>query len=346
MKTHKYSFYRGGIIKFLIALACLTSTASYGEVIFSDNFDATPDWQNVGSQRCNWIGWDKDTGDTSCANVPRNFDLMYMDERNKTTPMCSINSQAARGASGKGLKVTDESNGSSYQWGSDCQLAKVLPKQFPEVWASFYIHYNPNMNWGKNQTKSKIFRIGHYNPFVINGTTRTSVFNTNGDTSKGPTTSGLVFFDIKSLFSTGARMRFQQSTRCANNYKCGDYKQDWETDIIGKSDYSWKNTLGDNQWHHIEIRVKMNSFPGAGDGIFEQYFDGVLQTKRADIPWRMAGVDPSVVTGFNMFTIAGNSSNIWAGTTNEEQWMYDIDDVMICTSRCSGSPPLPPTIAQ
>ena len=344
MKAHSNFFNKHRLIKVLAASAGLVSISSHGEVIFSDSFDATPDWQNVGSQRCKWIG-DPHNGGASCANVPLNYDLMYMDDRNQTTPMCAINSQAARGTSGKGLRVTDESNGSSSQWGSDCQIAKILPQQFPEVWVSYYIHYNPNMIWANGTTKSKIFRIGHYNPFVINGTTETSVFNTNLNTNQGPTTSGLVFFDVKSLNSS-ARMRFQPSVRCAPTYKCGTYDDEWETDIKGKQDYSWGNTLGDNQWHHIEIRVKMNSAPGVGDGIFEQYLDGVLQTKQTDIPWRMSGVDPSVVTGFNMFTIAGNSNNVWAGNTNQEQWMYDVDDVKICTSRCSGSPPLPPSVTQ
>lgn len=96
------------LAKILAILVWFTSTASNGEMIFSDNFDATPDWQNVGSQRCHWIGWDEDSNDTSCASVPLNYDLMYMTDKNPVNPMCQINNKGARGSSGKGLRVYDE----------------------------------------------------------------------------------------------------------------------------------------------------------------------------------------------------------------------------------------------
>ena len=101
MKIHSFLFNKHHLIAFLAAFAWFTSTASYGEVVFSDNFDATPDWQNVGSQRCNYIGWDKDAGDNSCANLPLNYDLMYMSDENPTNPMCQINSKGKRGINGR-----------------------------------------------------------------------------------------------------------------------------------------------------------------------------------------------------------------------------------------------------
>jgi hypothetical protein len=348
MKIHSYLFSKHHLIKLLVAFVWLTSMASYGDVIFSDNFDATPDWQNHGSQRCNWIGWDKDAGDTSCANLPLNYDLMYMSDENPTNPMCQINSKGKRGVSGKGLKVYDESNGDDNSWGSDCQIAKYFPKQYPEVWASYYIHYNPNMIWDTGTKMSKIFRIGHYNPQVVDGTAQTSAFNTNNTSTKngglGDTTASLFFLDVKQVTSSDL-MRLQEAVRCGGEYKCGTYDEAWFQNFTGTPGDSWSDTLGDNKWHHIEVHVKMNSKVGANDGVLEVYFDGVLQTKANDIPWRMAGTK-STVTGFNMFTIAGNSNNVWAGQTNEEQWMYDVDDVTICTSRCpgTGAAPKPPII--
>lgn len=343
MKTHTYLFNKHHLIKLLVAFACLTSTVSYGEVIFSDNFDATPDWQNKGSQRCNWIGWDKDAGDTACANLPLNYDLMYMTDKNPTNPMCQINNKGARGLSGKGLRVYDESNGDRNSWGSDCQIAKYFPQQRPELWVSYYIYYNPNMIW--DGRLSKIFRIGHYNPLVVDGTAQTSTFNTNNDSKKngglGDTTAGLFFLDVKR--ESAQLMRLQQAVRCGGTYKCGTYDEAWFQNITGTSGLSWTKTLGDGRWHHIEIHVKMNSSVGTKDGILEVYFDNNLQTRRKNVPWRMAGTK-NTVTGFNMFTISGNSSNVWAGQSNAEQWMYDVDDLRVCTSRCpgAGSPPLPP----
>jgi len=347
MQIHTYLFNKHHLIKLLLAFACLTSTASYGQMIFSDNFDATPDWQNKGSQRCNYIGWDEDANDTSCANVPLNYDLIYMTDKNPANPMCQINNKGARGLNGKGLRVYDESNGDKNSWGSDCQIAKYFPQQYPELWVSYYIHYNPNMIWDSGTKMSKIFRIGHYNPLVVDGTAQTSAFNTNKSSSQngglGDTTAGLFFLDVKQVTSPEL-MRFQQAVRCGGEYKCGAYDEAWFQNFSGTPGDSWSQTLGDNRWHHIEAHVKMNSSVGANDGVLEVYFDGVLQTREKDIPWRMAGTK-SVVTGFNMFTLAGNSNNVWAGQSNEEQWMYDVDDVRVCTSRCpgAGAAPLPPS---
>jgi hypothetical protein len=336
MEKPIYLYHKYYLSKLLFAFAWLTSITSYGDVIFSDNFDATPDWHNVGSQRCNYIGWDKDAGDNSCANVPHNFDLMYMTDKNPAHPMCQINSSGARGGNGKGLRVYDESNGDKKSWGSDCQIAKYFQQQYPELWASYYIHYNPDMIWESGTKMSKIFRIGHYNPLVVDGTVKTSAFNTNNSNKKnggqGATTAGLFFLDVKQVDSS-ALMRLQEAVRCGGKYKCGSYDQAWFQNFSGTPGDSWSGTLGDNKWHHIEVGVKMNSTIGANDGVLKVYFDGVLQTSRNDIPWRMDGTKSSV-TGFNMFTIAGNSNNVWAGQSNEEQWMYDIDDLRICTSRC------------
>lgn len=335
MNKHIYLFGKHYHLKLLAAFVWLASTAAaYGDVIFSDNFDTTPDWQNIGSQRCKWIVADEGTRDTACANVPLNYDLMYVTDKNPTFPMCQITSAASKGINGKGLRLYDESNGRKNSWGSDCQIEKYLGQQYPEIWVSYYIHYNPNMIWHSGTGVSKIFRIGHYNPLVVDGTAKTSVFNTNKSSSKnsglGDTTAGIFFLYVK--HESSGLVRFQQGVRCSD-YKCGRYKEAWRQNITGTSGVSWGKTLGDDKWHHIEARVKMNSAVDTNDGVLELYFDSILQTRRDNIPWRMTGVK-NTVTGFNMISIGGNSHNIWAGQTNEEQWMYDFDDLRICTSRC------------
>ena len=117
--------------------------------------------------------------------------------------------------------------------------------------------------------------------------------------------------------------------------------------IAGAPDVSRIETLCDDKWHHIEARVKMNSTVGVNDGVREVYFDGTLQTKQNNVPWRMASIKDTV-TDFNMIIIGGNSHNVWVRQTNEEQWMYDVNDLNICTTRCPGpgAAPKPPTIQQ
>ncbi|MGI9286668.1 MAG: hypothetical protein ACR2P1_14880 [Pseudomonadales bacterium] len=313
-----------------LALLLLISMPSFGAVIFSDNFDATPDWQNDGSQRCNWIGFDQASGGDDCAKLPRNYDLVYVSDANPTKPMCEINAKGKRGGSGKGLRVTDESNGGRSKWGSDCQIAKYLGRQYSELWASFYIKYNPNMNYSG---ASKIFRVGHYRPTVVDGTEGISVFNTD------KTTESLGFLDTKQAYAD--IFRLNTALRCTPEYKCGSYDEAFESRFSPSE--SWRDTIGDGNWHLVEVQVVMNSAPGKGNGVWRVYWDGKLHSERTNVPWRMAGAD-SKVTGFNLFTIAGNSNNVWAGQTNAEQHMYDVDDVKVCTTRCGGgvSPASPP----
>ncbi len=321
-------------------------TASYSVVIFSDNFDASPDWQNQDGQRCVHKGHSSD----GCNNLPLNYDFIYVSDRNPTNPECQITSAAGKGSSGKGLRFYDESNGSPRQWGSECQIMKYLGTQYPELWVSYYVRYNPNMLWDDRfSTSLKTFRIGHYNPLVVDGTAGGggtvfgTAFNSQRNRGLGSTTAGLMFLNLR---RNSGSVSLNQNIRCGGSYNCrGLIQHDtWFQHIVGKPSVSWADTFGNNQWQHIEIRIKMNSSIGANDGILEVYLDGIRQAKRTDLPWRMSGTKSDVI-GFNMISIGGNSSNVWAGQSNEEQHLYDFDDLRVCTSRCpeTGSRPLPPS---
>ncbi len=331
----------------LLAVFLAWPTASHSEVIFSDNFDASPDWQNQDGQRCVHKGHSSD----GCNNLPLNYDFIYVVDKNPTNPQCKITSVAGRGSNGKGIRFYDESNGDARQWGSDCTIAKYLGTQHPELWVSYYVRYNPNMLWNDRWTMSlKTFRIGHYNPLVVDGTVGGAgtvfgtAFSSRRNRGLGSTTAGLLFLNL--MHNTRRGVSFNQNIRCGGSYNCGGFihRDTWSQNIVGKPGVLWADTFGNNQWQHIEIRVKMNSSIGANDGIVEVYLDDILQARRTDIPWRMAGTKSSV-TGFNMVQMGGNTSNVWAGQSNDEQHMYDFDDLRVCTSRCpeTGSRPLPPS---
>ncbi|MFT7645226.1 MAG: hypothetical protein ACI9BF_000902 [Candidatus Paceibacteria bacterium] len=313
--------------------------APSGGLVFSDNFNATTPQDIIG--RCRFGG---DTGgDTlggDCSALPPNWNFTYTSDSNNANPPCEITVDAARGGFGLGFKVWDESNGDKNSWGSDCQLAKHLgPDQYEEVWTSHFIRFNPDQD---PPGAAKMFRIGHYNEKIADGTTESTIFNTNKVTSEGPTISGLVFYDLKQVSSSHYRHKF--ALRCDPVYKCGTYDEVFESEFKDSggeyTDKSWTNTFGDGKWHQVEFHMVMNSGAGAKDGVIEMYWDGFRQGGRSDVPWLGSGHNPNAV-GWNMITLAGNQNNYWDGQSNTEQHVYDIDDVQVCTSRCSsdGSTP-------
>ena len=305
--------------------------------LFTENFDDLPDQHIDG--RCKYEG---DVGEPvgSCDNVPANWDFMYTSDSNPTNPPAQI--MSGIGKEGKALRVYDESYGTNSRWGHDIQLAKhFAPNQYPELWVSLYVRFNPDLDTS-DLGSAKIFRMGHYNPRVIDGTTGTSVVNTNRVTTEGPTTSGLMFYDIERI--TDSIYRHKISIRGDPDYKIsrdfnGPELSFYDEDGLMASP-TWENTYGDGQWHKFEVGMIMNSAPGAEDGELHVYFDNVYQGGFTDIPYRQSGSNPGV-TGFNMFTIAGNADSVWDGQSYAEQHFYDIDNVAVCVTRCSA--PNPPT---
>ena len=313
----------------------------YPESIFTEDFDSLPNQPIIG--QCVYEGHPgKPEG--ACDTVPTNWDFIYTSSKNKTNPPAEIMNGIDK-VGGKALRVYDESYGDNNSWGHDVQLAKHFsPNQYPELWVSLWIKFNPDLNTN-GLSAAKIFRMGHYNPKVIDGTTATSIVNTNNKTNEGPTTSGLVFYDIKRVNNTHYRhkiaMRGGPSYKIAFTYNFEEFEiRDKNGEV---SDKSWSATFGDGQWHRYEVGMIMNSSPGVKDGKVLVYLDGIYQGGKNNVPWLQSGHDPDV-TGFNMFTIAGNADFLWDGQSNAEQHFYDIDNVEACTARCSA--PKPPSSVQ
>lgn len=300
-------------------------------LIFEENWDLQADWVPTG--RCLFDGFSAD-----CNNLPNGWDWLYTDDSNPTNPPCAIEAAAARGGSGKGFHEWDESRGDDGSWKAECQLAKRLPQAYPEVWVSFFMSVNPDALWEGGSELSKIFRMGMYNPQVMDGTAGTSIFNTNNTSTQnnglGKTTGGMFFLDLDHVVGGDTALKF--IVRCNPSYRCGTYNEAFDYHVDSGAGTSWAATFGDGQFHRIEIRMVMNTVVGVADGIVEVYYDGVFLGGKNDVPFRMAGAD-AWIEGINFFAIAGNSENVWAGDipgpTSPEQSFYYIDDIKVGTTR-------------
>ena len=116
----------------------------------------------------------------------------------------------------------------------------------------------------------------------------------------------------------------------ANDYYTMDeYSNEPETSIYqgGSNSLSWEQTFGDGEWHKINVYLKMDSSPGAADGIYEMWLDGIKEFEATDIPWRRVG-DPDPM-GWNECSIGGNMSNVWADLADKAEQWYQVDDFKV-----------------
>lgn len=90
----------------------------------------------------------------------------------------------------------------------------------------------------------------------------------------------------------------------------------------------WWNTEGfqaqfiPGQWHHIELRMKMNT-PGQHDGLMEGWFDGQKAATYSNFYFRSEATgSASIAWMFFSTFFGGSSSSIWEATKDEHAW-YD-----------------------
>ncbi len=266
-----------------------------GSTLFSADFATYPD--QIVKGRCRW------KGDPECPVIPQGFDFIYTADQDNTTPPCEIKNGVFR--------VYDEGYGTASQWGHDCQLAKYFPQMYQPLLVRLEIRFED----GFNGNLCKIFRVGKYNEKVADGTTGTSIFNTNNMTTHGLTIGALTFVDagqskLKALFR-------------------GDDKYKLNSRSEQKSDPLANVAIWDGQWHVLEFGMQVNSGPGVYDGVFEVWLDGVKIGGENDIPY-LNGTPSQVVTGLNMFTLGGNCD--WTGYTGE-RLLYEIRRVDVSNGK-------------
>ena len=85
-----------------------------------------------------------------------------------------------------------------------------------------------------------------------------------------------------------------------------------------------------SKWHKMEFYIKVNSSPGAQDGILAQWFDDGLVFLNKTIPWIQNGANPNLK--FTAVKFGGNhhTKNYLEKNMGIDrvEW-YAIDDIMI-----------------
>jgi len=267
-----------------------------------------------------------------CDLVPEGWTNFYSSERwhpqqgePDRSPSMQISSEQFRGRSGKSLVIWDESHGGPSTWGSDAILARNLNEEIKDVYAEFYILFEPGYRWhhierGSGTNLAKLFRLTHFD----GGDASPFKFFGNGDSAP------LFFLDLNIWTttqngSTVNRTGLSSAVRCdpqENNYRCNNFTENELSRLTGSP--SFAESLGDGNWHKIGVRVAMNSSPGARDGIITIWVDDVQIGNRDDVPFLGPGAPAG--NGWNMVMLGGNMHNYpEAEGARFEQWSA-IDD--------------------
>ena len=350
------------VIFFVFAM----NSAVHAELIFDADFANQADWApEYGSQSYTSAGdaYSDDSANMNypslnadaSQNLPGSFDFFYTGERWHPNGDFNANfdpepTKQPSGVignihgnrtdpNGKSFVVTDESYGGPGQWGSDVDLTKDLGEEYSELWFEIWVRFQPGYQWaaindGGGQSAMKFFRCRRYS-----GITTTNRFSFFGEDAY----SGYpVMIQKLKVWGTGPDSDLMRSTPMLRGYShpdtygtsdaystMGDYDENPEEGIYqgGSTGLSWEQTFGDGDWHKVNVYLKMDSSPGAGDGVYEFWLDDIKEYAITDIPWRQAG-DPAPM-GWNECSIGGNMHNIWAAETEKAEQWYQVDEFKV-----------------
>ena len=309
-------------------------------------------------------------------------------DRHEPIEILARNADKARGGKGKSFVSWRDSYDAGWgYWGSESMLVKYFPEGHEALYVEFWIRFGDNWTRkyvsGKPSAISKLFRISSWSG-------KGSEYQAFGGGELGP----ILLWD-HSINSYGVRnVIAMRGGPTGDNYVfnsgtisglprvlagSGDLSLNFTADVKGQGPGGEtpkipdrvnggyiSNNPSDNishdqvygpggAWTKMAFYVKMNSSPGAKDGIFRQWMNGVQIFNSTTIPWVRPTSSGNEMVKWNLVAIGGNDFfQTYPNTDRREEW-YSIDDVVIRTDIPSDlmsdedvvapliSPPAPPT---
>lgn len=258
--------------------------------------------------------------------------------------------EALRGGAGKAFVARRESyslNDGSAGWNSDGILVKVLETGLSEIFVRFFIKFQPGWT---SAGQSKLFRIASLDP----GGSPFSFF-ADGD-------SAPIFLWDYGYSAYGLRnfLSFRADPQESNYFvtapapvelpramSSGDIPCNFDQDIrdlgdgtanpitlidkttgqvIQPGNITHAQVYGDT-WNKVEFHLKMNSAPGAMDGVCRQWVNDQLCFRNTKFPWM--GTNSPGGRLWNYVAIGGNDNfNSYPNGQKAQEW-YAIDDLEI-----------------
>lgn len=284
-------------------------------------------------------------------------------DRHETIEILQSNAEKSRGGSGKSMvNYRHGYNNGQGTWTSESLLLKYFPEGYDQLYVEFWIRFGPNwtreLRSGQANTMSKIFRILSWNE-------KDSEFENFSDGSNGP----IIFWD-HGINSYGLRNEIAlRGGPHGDNYGFQDPDIPGlprRLDYIGNLSLNWAGNLKDmgpngtrsyiedrvnggvvptgdydivqhdqifgpgESWTKIAFFVKMNSSPGAKDGVLRQWLNDHQIFFNTQIPW-IRSSSKNTDAQWNIVGFGGNDYfYTYDNSERREEW-YSIDDIVIRT---------------
>ncbi|OFZ18716.1 MAG: hypothetical protein A2X94_05890 [Bdellovibrionales bacterium GWB1_55_8] len=307
-------------------------------ILFSDNFDDTPDWLSPEQQGTN-ISYPGTTSPPSKWDAYRSAALRFPDPADDPLRRQHfvINGESPRGGTGKALTYNVESTSGFGAW-SGGGIMKYLGWPGPrELFVRFWMNVPSNFCWQSPGTSSKsgsgkLMRITSLRRPLSNPAVSPADYP-NADTSPTLICNWYARLQTSNGVPTAYPKYavFDFEARRAPNYNTGlgqttlgskPFPNDGQPGaVLSPPPAATSPTIpqgqgwcGDGKWHLYEYYVKMNSSPGATDGIWRVYLDNVLQGEMTNVDWVMSAATDS--NGTAMTTATGWNVIWWPDNMN------------------------------
>ncbi|WP_119394071.1 hypothetical protein [Salinibius halmophilus] len=356
-----------GIVAATLILACSASS----EVLFSDNFDNTPDWTS---------GM-RDGDDVA---IPRGWNDAYdgasmypaSEGGRDSLEILAEHSDKARGNTGKSLVAYRESYTPPSGWAqfnSDGILAKHIEGKPTQLYVEFWLRFGDTFTM-PGGGYSKLFRIKHSsdpaNPwqnFLQGGNGPSLIWMYSNGEEYGQRNmialrgdpvqddEGKSYYYLNSSDIPDAHRRSHRgdfSFNFANNLK-GEGVNNQDPLLVDQLNgglilddpdeiVTHEQVFGKRgTWNKIAFFVKMNSAPGATDGVLMQWLNDTLILNMQTIPWHRFNDEIEGMPYWNKVLFGGNDYyQTYPNEQRFEDW-YAFDDVVIRSS--IPTQPLAPT---
>jgi len=360
--------------------------AAQSEVIFEEDFDDQPDWTSamhstdtVQNAETHIIpeGWYSIRHDPVWAPSTGHPD------RHETIEILERNADKARSGSKSFVSWRDSYDPGWGYWGSESMMVKYLPEGYDQLYVELWVRFDEN--WmreyvqGTDAAGSKFLRISSWR-----GEGQGNEYQAFGGGDLGP-----IFLWDHNINGYGVRNALSlRGGPHGENYGfvtgdiedapralvgSGDLNMNYTADVQGKgldgttpeipdklnggfitkdpsASVSHNQIFGPGDtWTKMAFFVKLNSSPGARDGVLIQWLDDQQIFKLETIPWIRPSETEDVNAQWNLVAIGGNDFfQTYPNEERHEEW-YAFDDLVVRTdipehlkTAESSAPPSPP----
>jgi len=335
---------------FLLAVFFMLPKISFADIKFQTDFEDVQDWTRSRPAKgesgydfpAAWTGYN---GGNPIYPAPKKNDDVFLfdlfrvgatlfDPPNVTNQL-EIGDGLGRN-SGRGMLYNVEVSGTNGTWtGGDAMHIWLGATGHDDIYVRFWLKYSPDWRWTDDANPipnrgafQKIMKIARYNGTWGDGG--------NPSLYTAPQNGGVVHPVwipdwYQYISTTPSQTYIYNSERYSPDYTDNDPVQDFYSLNPGiypqGSQFKWPS---DSLWHSYEFRAKMNTAPGATDGISEMWFDEVKVWSKGGIAWVKTG--GLVAQGWNDITILDNATIPAYPLSSQVTYPLYLDDVVISTS--------------